>query len=138
MDGVIRLYDEKFGKPAGEIMKMIRDKGLLENPSAFSNEVEWTYWEIWHHEGRRARHGAAMMGPDYTWWHGIYDVAQHFYFGFLPEARGYNNAEIDAYIDKLLADDPMHTWIRRPTADIKQDIRSGRLQESYRYLFKPE
>jgi hypothetical protein len=29
-----------------------------------------------HHEGRRARHGAAMMGADYTQWHGFYEVAQ--------------------------------------------------------------
>ncbi len=138
MDGVIRLYNDKFAKPAGEIMKMVRDKGLLENPSAFGNAVEWTYWEIWHHEGRRARHGAAMMGPDYTWWHGIYDVAQHFYFKFLPEAREYNHAEINAHIDKLLASDAMHHWIQRPTAEIKQDIRSGKLQELYRYMFAPE
>ena len=25
--------------------------------------------EIWHHEGRVARHGASMMAPDYTHWH---------------------------------------------------------------------
>ena len=30
------------------------------------NELGWHWWELWHHEGRRARHGAAMMGPDYT------------------------------------------------------------------------
>jgi hydroxylamine dehydrogenase len=138
MDGVVRLYNDKFARPAGEIMKMVRDKGLLENPSAFGNKLEWTYWELWHHEGRRARHGAVMMGPDYTWWHGIYDVAKNFYFEFLPEVRAYNNAEINAHIDKLLAGDPMHHWIQRPTAEIKQDIRSGKLQEVYRYMFAPE
>ncbi len=26
-----------------------------------------------NHEGRRARFGAAMMAPDYAWWHGFYD-----------------------------------------------------------------
>jgi len=26
---------------------------------------------MWHHEGRRARMGTAMMGPDYAWWHGF-------------------------------------------------------------------
>lgn len=28
----------------------------------------------WHHEGRRFRHGAIMMGADYTQWHGIWEV----------------------------------------------------------------
>lgn len=28
-----------------------------------------------------------MMGPDYTWWHGIYEVAQHTYFKWIPELR---------------------------------------------------
>jgi hypothetical protein len=28
-----------------------------------------------------------MSGPDYTWWHGIYDVAKHTYFEFIPELK---------------------------------------------------
>jgi hypothetical protein len=138
MDGVVRVYNDKFARPAGEIMALINQKGLLENPAAFSNKIEWIYWELWHHEGRRARHGAAMMGPDYTWWHGIYDVAQHFYFKFLPEARAYGDEDVDAYIDNLLAGDPMHQWMRTPTAETKAAIRSGELQRIYRDMFKPE
>ena len=53
-------------------------KPLLK-PVQFSNELDFTWYEIWHHEGRRARHGASMMGPDYTHWHGTYEVAKHFY-----------------------------------------------------------
>ena len=49
--------------------------------------IDWIYWELWHHEGRRARHGASMMGPDYAWWHGMYEVAKHFYSHFLPEVE---------------------------------------------------
>ncbi len=137
-DGVVNLYNDKFAKPAGEIMGMIKNKKLLENESAFGNEIEWIYWELWHHEGRRARHGAAMMGPDYAWWHGIYDVAHNFYFEFLPAAREYDDPEINAYIDNLIAKDPMHQWLSRPTADIKEDIRSGRLQEVYQGLSQPK
>ncbi len=44
-------------------------------------------YELWHHEGRRARHGAAMMAPDYAHWHGMYEVAQAFYEKVVPEAR---------------------------------------------------
>jgi hydroxylamine dehydrogenase len=136
-DGVVNLYDQKFATPAGEIMTMIRDKGLLEHPAAFSNDIEWIYWELWHHEGRRARHGAAMGGPDYTWWHGIYDVAHNFYFEFLPAARELGDPEVNARIDDLLANDPMHSWISRDTADIKADIRSEALQQAYRDMFQP-
>jgi len=36
--------------------------------------AEWLYWYLWHHEGRRMRIGAAMMGPDYAWWHGAHET----------------------------------------------------------------
>ncbi|MBT3221308.1 MAG: hydroxylamine oxidoreductase [Proteobacteria bacterium] len=133
MDGLINLYDEKFAIPAGAIMAKIKEKKLLDNPAAFSNKIEWIYWEIWHHEGRRARHGAAMMGPDYTWWHGIYEVAQHFYFKFIPEARKLNDPEVNAMIDEMLQDD-MHSWLGKPTDEIKADIKSGELQKTYEHM----
>ena len=31
------------------------------------------------------RHAASMMGPDYTHWHGSYEVAKHFYVKYIPE-----------------------------------------------------
>jgi hydroxylamine dehydrogenase len=134
-DALVELYNEKFAKPSLEIMNMIKEKKLLENKASFGNKIEWTFWEIWHHEGRRARHGAAMNGPDYAWWHGIYDVAQHFYFKFLPEAREYNDPDVNAYIDKMLKDDPMHNWINQPASDLKEQIRSGKMQAVYKNLF---
>lgn len=135
-DGLVNLYDEKFAKPAGDLYRIAQDKKLGEGVAAFSNEYEWIYFELWHHEGRRARHGAAMMGPDYTWWHGIYELAQHFYLKYLPELRRFHDPEIDAYIDDLLTNDPMHAWLSRPTADIKADIRSGKLQALYTHMYK--
>ncbi len=135
-DALVELYNEKFAKPATAIMKLIKKKGLLERQAAFSNEVEWVYWELWHHEGRRARMGAAMMGPDYTWWHGIYDVAHNFYFKFIPQAKHYNDPDVNAYIDNLLKNDAMHTWLNKPTKEIKAAIRSGELQKVYQNLFK--
>ncbi len=137
-DASVRLYNEKFAKPATEIMNLIRKKGLLERKAAFSNKIEWTYWELWHHEGRRARHGAAMMGPDYTWWHGFYDIAQHFYFKFLPEARAYNDPDVNALIEKLVTNNPMHDWLDRPTDELKKEIRSGKMQQTYENLFESD
>ncbi len=134
-DAMVELYNEKFGKPATEIMNIIKKKGLLARPADFANKVEWEYWELWHHEGRRARMGAAMIGPDYTWWHGIYDVAQNFYFKFLPEARHFNDPDVNAYIDNLLKNNPMHDWVNKPTKELKAAIRSGELQKVYDKLF---
>lgn len=31
------------------------------------------------------RHGVSMMGPDYTHWHGTYEVAKRFYVDMVPE-----------------------------------------------------
>ncbi len=137
-DALVRLYNGKFAEPAAEIMKLIRAQKLLENPAEFGNKIEWTYYELWHHEGRRARHGAAMMGPDYTWWHGIYEVAQHFYFKFLPEARAFNDPKVNAAIEKLLKEDPMHQWLSRDTETLKKAIRSGDLQKQYDKLFQQD
>ena len=132
-DGLVELYNNKFGKPGGQLYAAA--KPLLK-PVKFGNSIDFTWFELWHHEGRRARHGAAMMGPDYTWWHGIYEVAKHFYFKFIPEAIEYKNSEVNAYIEKLLTTDPMHSWLSRPTEDLKNEIRSGKLQEIYKKLFK--
>lgn len=135
-DATVRLYNEKFAKPATEIMNKIKEKKLLEHQAAFSNEIEWIYWEIWHHEGRRARHGASMMGPDYTWWHGFYEVAQHFYFKFIPEARKLNDPEVNKVINAYLKDDPLHNWLDKPTNDLKKAIRDGSLQKLYSGFFQ--
>ncbi len=135
-DATVKLYNEKFATPATDIITMVREKSLLNRPASFSNDIEWTYWELWHHEGRRARHGASMMGPDYTWWHGFYEVAQHFYFKFIPEALEYNDADINEYINNLLTNDPMHNWLNGSTQELKAKIRSGELQEIYEPMFE--
>jgi len=134
-DGLVNLYNDKFAKPAKEIMGILKKNKSLKNPAEFSNNVEWTYWELWHHEGRRARHGAAMMGPDYTWWHGIYEVGKHFYFKFLPEVRETGDAEAIGYIDNMLTKEPMHQWMQQPTPDIKKNLRNGSQQGIYEKFF---
>ncbi len=37
---------------------------------------EHEVYYAWHHEGRRFRHGAEMMGADFTQWHGIWEVQE--------------------------------------------------------------
>jgi len=81
-DGLIQLYNEKFARPGKVLMTLA--KPLLK-PVVFGNKLDFIWFELWHHEGRRARHGASMMAPDYTHWHGMYEVAKKFYTEFIPE-----------------------------------------------------
>ncbi len=86
-DNLVHLYNDKFGRPSTHLYKMARESGLMTNDITFDDKIEFTYFYLWHHEGRRARHGAAMMGPDYTQWHGMYEIAERFYHEFIPELK---------------------------------------------------
>ncbi len=120
-DDLVILYNEKFAKPGKSIVDALNREGLL-TPTQFDEEIEWTWFYLWHHEGRRARHGASMMAPDYTHWHGMYEVAERFYMGLIPQARevarhgretGHAEAaaRVEALIDQILAR-PEHAWFR--------------------------
>ena len=50
------------------------DEGMASKEQPFDEDMEIEMYELWHHEGRRARFGAAMMAPDYAWWHGFYEL----------------------------------------------------------------
>lgn len=95
----VNLYNEKFAKPATEIMDQLYAERLLTD-TPFDEKIEWTYYLLWHHEGRRARHGAAMMGPDYTQWHGFFEVANRFYNEFLPEVEEINPELAEAVLNR--------------------------------------
>jgi hypothetical protein len=73
-DKAVTEYDEVYFKPAKKILDDLYAKGLLDNSKSFDEHLELQFYELWHHEGRRARMGAMMMAPDYAWWHGFYEV----------------------------------------------------------------
>lgn len=83
-DSQVDLYNEKYGKPGLALMKVLKKNELI-TPMNFDEQIEWDYFYLWHHEGRRARHGAAMMGPDYTQWHGNFDLAERFYMDIVQK-----------------------------------------------------
>lgn len=125
-DDLVILYNEKFAKPGQAIMGALQANGLI-TKAQFDEEIEWTWFYLWHHEGRRARHGASMMAPDYTHWHGMFEVAERFYKEFIPQARELTahaaesgrNAEADAVnklIDEILAR-PEHKWLENKEPD---------------------
>ncbi len=118
-DDLVVLFNEKFAKPGKAIVDALTKEGLL-TPAQFDESIEWTWYYLWHHEGRRARHGASMMAPDYTHWHGMFEVADRFYEKLIPEARELTHKaalsgkveqarRVDAVIDEILAR-PEHRW----------------------------
>lgn len=114
LDGFVGMYNDKFAIPAKEIRELLIAEGVI-TPQDFDDRIDWIYWELWHHEGRRARHGAAMSGPDYAWWHGIYEVAKHFYTEMLPEAkdacdRAGKPEVYEKLVAKYIAGRPEHEW----------------------------
>ncbi len=59
---------------------------------------------------------AAMFAPDYTHWHGMYEVSRNFYHEFLPEVQEMadhagKGEKYRNYITELLAK-PEHLWIK--------------------------
>ncbi len=55
------------------IMAPLRAQDLI-TAAPFDEPIEFTHFNLWHHWGRTAKFGAWMQGPDYTQWHGAYEV----------------------------------------------------------------
>ncbi|MHC4597963.1 MAG: multiheme c-type cytochrome [Planctomycetota bacterium] len=120
-DAFIHGYNEKYGAPGERLAKIA--KKILAGSENFANKIDFIWFELWHHEGRRARHGASMMGPDFTHWHGTYELAKHWYSEFVPELnhlvkKGEASddpekrkaaAALKKALDEVLASEP-HKW----------------------------
>ena len=118
-DDFVVLFNEKFAKPGKAIMAALKKNGLITKAN-FDEEIEWTWFYLWHHEGRRARHGASMMAPDYAHWHGMFEVAERFYMELIPQAeeiiehakeqgKEAEGAAVTKVIEEILAR-PEHVW----------------------------
>lgn len=58
---------------AKAIVDGLRAQGLLTGPP-FSNPIDFIYFDLWHYDGRTAKHGAFMGGADFVQWHGNYPI----------------------------------------------------------------
>ena len=88
-DASIENYNEVYYKPAKKLIDELYEKKLLDKSKPLDEKLEIEMYELWHHEGRRARFGAAMMAPDYAWWHGFYELKKR-------------SMEIEAEVEELL------------------------------------
>ncbi len=76
-----------------------------------------------------------MMAPDYTHWHGMYEVAQRFYMELLPQARervaeavsAGKTAQAEAVTQVLeaIVARPEHRWVREGAEEQAEQIRQG-------------
>ena len=109
---------------------------MLKPDAPFDHEVQGVFWELGPHAGRRARHGASMMGPDYTHWHGMYEVSKHYYLEFLPaviEAAELKSPELGEKYRVRMAEmmtNPEHTWQKGLSPEEAENLRKA-YQERY-------
>ena len=81
-----------------------------------------------------------MMAPDYTQWHGMFEVAERFYMELIPQAREITAAaaktgradaarRVNAVIDEILAR-PEHQWLSKG-AEAQADAISREMARRY-------
>ena len=56
-----------------QIYGELRDNQLVSDVP-FDEPIDYEYFELWHHWGRTTKFGVWMQGPDYSQWHGAYEV----------------------------------------------------------------
>jgi hypothetical protein len=98
-------------------LNTMNDAGIILTPgfeglapftvAGYDEEPEEISYHIWHHEGRRYRHGALMMGADYTQWHGIWDL-QHDLVHIIRYGAEHGLPEAEAWV---ASDDPNKFWL---------------------------
>jgi hypothetical protein len=95
-DQVVYNYNNIYYTPIRTLMDTLYEDGLLSAETYFDEPLEWAFYELWHHEGRRARMGAAMMAPDYAWWHGFYEL-KHRYSVIVTDASALRQSGSETY-----------------------------------------
>ncbi|MDE3186376.1 MAG: ammonia-forming cytochrome c nitrite reductase subunit c552 [Acidobacteriota bacterium] len=60
---------------AKDVVTALHKDGLLTGPP-FSNPIDFTYFDMWHYDGRTSKHGAFMGGADFVQWHGNYGLLE--------------------------------------------------------------
>jgi hypothetical protein len=85
LDRTVELWQREYWQPARQRWRELEARGLAGRQAAFRQPLWWRYYELWRRAGRQARFGAAMMAPDFTWWHGFYE-AKKAWQGFMRES----------------------------------------------------
>jgi hypothetical protein len=70
--GTVENTNRIVGAAQARYNAMVRDGCITADPWDEPADIIW--FELWHHFGRTAKHGAFMGGADYTQWHGNYEI----------------------------------------------------------------
>lgn len=113
-DSLVVAYNKKFAKPGLLLVEELKRDKIWKDSGSGQHEIGYVWFEIWHHEGRRARMGAAMQSPGYAHWHGMYEVSRNFYSKFLPKvmllAEEAGQGEKYKKLISELIGKPEHAW----------------------------
>jgi hypothetical protein len=123
-DALVNMSNDKFFIPARDVMAKLAAAGKI-TKAPFDSPIKWTYYELWHHQGRRSRMGASMQGNDYVQWQGLYEVAKIFYGEFLPQAEQL----LPGVTAPIRAAAP-HAWMNGLTPENRQ-----RMQQYYEQMW---
>ncbi|MCB2226453.1 MAG: CopD family protein [Desulfarculaceae bacterium] len=119
MDGVIKDYNQVYYAPSKAKLDQLYAQGLMARDALFRSPLWVEFYELWHHEGRRARMGTAMMAPDYAWWHGFYECKKR-YVKFHEAADRLLAEKRKAFVAPYF---PGATGSRTPPAALKGPVR---------------
>ncbi|MBL7187574.1 MAG: hypothetical protein ISS70_14730 [Phycisphaerae bacterium] len=72
-DKVVEDYNKVWAHTDSLLQDAYND-GLISRDNPIDETPEIMHYLIWHHDGRRWRMGASMMGPDWTHWNGAVDA----------------------------------------------------------------
>jgi hypothetical protein len=78
LDRVVSEYNQVYYQPLVRKLDELYARGVLDKTKLVDEALEVEADEFWRREGRRAKMGAAMMAPDYTWWHGFYELKKRY------------------------------------------------------------
>jgi len=92
-------WNKKYTKEGIVDRIKLGDK-FYSNPviNGWDEKPEHLMYNSWHHEGRRFRMGAEMMGADYTNWHGLWEL-QHNMMEMIEYGANHGDAEAKAIAD---------------------------------------
>jgi hydroxylamine dehydrogenase len=60
-------------KESDQVIQPLKDQNLLTS-AAFDEPIDFAYFDLWHYWGRTTKFGIWMQGPDYSQWHGAYEL----------------------------------------------------------------
>ena len=83
----------------GEDLRVALSEAGALTSAPFDEPIDFTIFELWHHWGRTAKFGVWMQGPDYSQWHGAYEVLSD-----LAEVREYAVEHLPGYVDPRQTD----------------------------------